>query len=122
MSITKRFDPALPAGCQRHGFIWEADDPRELSEDMLDVTMSGNLMISVGWYDRDVNESCYIVDVMRGLENLRPAQRFLTAAEASAYVEKVAVELRKEFASEFILSRTFSEPGSGRARILDKRT
>lgn len=68
--ITRQVHPPLPAECRVHGFLYEADDVRQLSEDMLDVVLPHGLLVTAGWYpDGDAN-GCYRICIYRDYEVL----------------------------------------------------
>ena len=92
MNIEK-FTPNVPPSCRVCGFIYSADDRRQLSEDMLDVILPNGLLVTAGWYPEGDQNGHYWVAAHRGLQEVMPAIESETAAQAIVDVEQLVAEL-----------------------------
>ena len=87
----RKIQTALPANCQAHGFIYEADNAVDLSEDMLDVVLPNGILITAGWFtDEHGKNGAYRVEVYRGYHELLRPLRSKTGSEASQDVTTLA--------------------------------
>lgn len=60
----------LPGGCKVVGALYGAGDPRDLGEDMLDVTLPNGCLISAGWYPEGSPDGSYRISVTQGLDDV----------------------------------------------------
>lgn len=88
--ITKQITPALPSGCRSVGFLYDAQDQRELGEDMLDVALPNGLLIIAGWYPEGDGSGCYRVSLVRDYDEVAPPRETTSIDEAAKFVETFA--------------------------------
>jgi hypothetical protein len=88
LSYMSEIRVAVPDECEVRGAIYESNDARDLSEDMLEISLPGGLLIQCGWQD-----SAYVVELVRGLSHLIEPVRVRTAAEAGAIVQGFAMQI-----------------------------
>jgi hypothetical protein len=59
-----QFVPPSGVRCHVVGAVYESRNPRELSEDMLDVELPNGIVICAGWYAYDRSNPGYFVNVL----------------------------------------------------------
>lgn len=67
-STSKRME--LPEGCKVVGALYGAEDPRDLGEDMLEVSLLNGRLISAGWYPEGSPDGSYRISVTQGLDDV----------------------------------------------------
>jgi hypothetical protein len=60
--ITHKVEVAVP-GCDVAGFVYAADVPEELGEDMLDLSLPNGVLVTAGWYPEGDPDGQYRVSV-----------------------------------------------------------
>jgi len=80
----------LPAGrvCEVVGFLYEADSPVDLGQDMIEVQLANGLTIDAGWYPEGDPAGSYVVKAWHphGIEF--PSESFSTVSAAAAAISK----------------------------------
>jgi hypothetical protein len=69
--ITRTVRPKI-ADCEITGFLYEADCPQCLGEDMIDVVLPNGVLITAGWYPEGNPQGTYRICVFRGHDELIP--------------------------------------------------
>jgi len=86
--MIKPFQLDLPPDhcCEVVGFLYEADLPEELGQDMIEVQLSNGMTIDAGWYPEGDPTGSYVVKVWhpRGVE--LPPRSFSTVSDAAAAI------------------------------------
>lgn len=81
----------LPKDCEASvvGFLYEADDPAELGEDMIEVQLADGISIDAGWYPEGDPNGAYEVSVWhpRGIE--LPREVFSNVSDAAAAINRL---------------------------------
>ncbi len=83
---------SLDPKCKVIGALYESDDVRELSQDMLEIHLPSGVSIEVGWTPEADPNGAYEVLVCCGLEVNRKIA-LTTAAEAKLVIEGLAVTM-----------------------------
>lgn len=79
-------------GCETVGFLYSADDPRSLGQDMLEVRHPSGAFIVSGWYPEGDPEGSYRVAVYRNRKLAQPPVRFSSMDEAAKEIERLVHE------------------------------
>lgn len=82
--------PAIQSTCEVVGRLYYSNDPRDLGEDMLDVSLPNGLLISAGWFPEGDPDGEYVVTVSAGLDVVGPPYRTKDVNEARVHVESLA--------------------------------
>jgi hypothetical protein len=69
--ITRTVRPTI-SDCEITGFLYEADCPQCLGEDMMDVVLPNGILITAGWYPEGSPRGTYRICVYRGHDELIP--------------------------------------------------
>ena len=86
----KEIHPRVPKDCQVVGALYDADDPRDLGEDMIDVSLPNGLLISAGWYPEGSPDGKYVVTVSDGLDLVTSPIEQADISEARGSIEMLA--------------------------------
>ena len=83
--------PEIPIGsaCRVVGEIADSDDPRDLSEDMLEVAFPNGALVSVGWFQDAGGKGAYHVFATLGLIDIMPTATAATADNAAEIVSQM---------------------------------
>jgi hypothetical protein len=98
------YTPSFPEDwdCEVVGFLYDAEDPADLSQDMLEVTLPNGFIIDAGWVPDGDQNGCYVVTASYGLkELLRIPSKQLDEAMADVYG---MVERFREYGGRLVLT------------------
>jgi hypothetical protein len=88
--MIKPFPFELPADCHGEvvGFLYEADDPADLGQDMIEVQLSSGVTIDAGWYPEGAADGAYVVKAWhpRGIEC--SVESYASVADAAAAITR----------------------------------
>lgn len=93
-----RVDVRIPSQIEHevHGYLYESDDPFDLSEDMLEVAFPNGICIEAGWHPESDAAGRYRVVVVSGLEVIAGPFLAATVDEAKTLVEMLAMQFGRQ--------------------------
>ena len=80
--------------CEVSGFLYEADDPRVLGQDMVEVRLPMGIHINAGWYPEGDVDGTYVVAV-HGAAAIPSSER-ATASEAAEVIADLVAFFAKQ--------------------------
>ncbi len=89
--MIKPYQFAMPVNCHVEvvGFLYEADDPADLGQDMIEVRLANGITIDAGWYPEGDRTGSYVVKAWhpRGVEF--PHEVFSNVSDAASAINRL---------------------------------
>lgn len=120
----RRIQPPVPYNLQNRvtGAIVESDDPLDLSQDMVEVSLPGNVLISAGWFPDSSPNGTYRINVTRGLNYLMEPLFTRQADQAADDVAQLAVRYASQngYRGTSVSQSSYTDyaPPSARGRLV----
>lgn len=84
--------PNLPQSWTTVGFLYTADDPAALGEDMFAASLPDGTTIEAGWSSEGDPQGSYLIRVTCGFDELRSPYRTGDIDDAVRRIERIAAE------------------------------
>jgi hypothetical protein len=84
--------PKLPQSWTTTGFLYTAENPAALGEDMFGAWLPDGTTIEAGWSAEGDPNGSYLVRVTCGFDELRPTYRAKDIHDAVRGIERIAAE------------------------------
>jgi hypothetical protein len=88
--------PNLPQNWTTTGFLYTADNPAALGEDMFAASLPDGTTIEAGWSEEGDPQGSYLIRVTSGFDELRPPYRTNDLHDAVRRIEQTATEFVAE--------------------------